>query len=209
MDDSVEITAQLARLSQGDTEAAEEAARIVWEKYFPQLVREARRRLDGVPPRFVDDEDVAQSAIKSFFRGLEGHRFPRLDDGDCLWRLLATILARKALRARHNYFSPQNGGGRVRGDSIWAEPGNSSPGVGFDRLSTEDPTPDLFVVLADTLHFLLDALPGDRYRQILLLRMEGYTTAQTAKKFGVSMSNIEGKLRTIRATWAKLQQKVF
>jgi len=208
MDDSVEITELFARLKQGDKDAVEEAARIVWEKYFPNLVREARRKLDGVPSRFVDEEDVAQSAVKSFFRALEARRFPRLDDGDCLWRLLATILARKALRARRNYFSPKKGSGRVRGDSIWANAGDSDLEGGFDRLPTEARTPDLDAALADTLHFLLGALPSDRYRQILLLRMEGWTTQETAKKLGVSVSNIEGKLRTIRSIWGKLEQEV-
>jgi DNA-directed RNA polymerase specialized sigma24 family protein len=86
-----EVTQWIARLSHGD----QRAAQILWEKYFDRLVRYARRKLDGMPCRAADEEDVALSAMHSFCRGMVNHRFDDAINRDNLWKLLVTITARK------------------------------------------------------------------------------------------------------------------
>src|SRR3974390_2696829 len=73
------------------------AAHPLWEGYFQRLIELARAKLQGLPRRAADEEDVALSAFASFCRGVECGRFPQLTDRDDLWRLLVTITARKAL----------------------------------------------------------------------------------------------------------------
>ncbi len=64
------------------------AARSLWERYFPDLVRLAREKLRATPCRAADEEDVAASVMESLFRAAEKGRFPDLADRHDLWRLL-------------------------------------------------------------------------------------------------------------------------
>ena len=78
-----------------------EAARAIWERYFPELVRLAREKLRGVPRRVADEEDIAASVMKSFFRAAQKGRFPDLADRHELWRLLLQMTARKVVDSKH------------------------------------------------------------------------------------------------------------
>src|SRR5262249_14630482 len=75
---------------------ADEAARRLWDRYFDRLVSLARARLRTAPRGPDDEEDAALSAFESLCRGVAQGRFGRLGNRDELWRLLATITARKA-----------------------------------------------------------------------------------------------------------------
>jgi hypothetical protein len=58
------VTALLERLQDGD----HEAARLLWQRYYPRLVALARQKLQGAPRRVADEEDAALSAFDSFCR---------------------------------------------------------------------------------------------------------------------------------------------
>ena len=66
--------------------------------HFSKLVHFARRKLEGMPRRSDDEEDVALGAMNSFFQGMQDRRFPSVANRDDLWKLLLTITARKACR---------------------------------------------------------------------------------------------------------------
>ena len=86
------VTAWIGALRGGDSDAA---AHRLWDRYFDRLVD-----LAGAAPvrgRGPDDEeDAALSAFESLCRGVTEGRFVRLEGRDELWRLMATITARKA-----------------------------------------------------------------------------------------------------------------
>jgi hypothetical protein len=63
------VTHWLARLQAGE----DEAARLLWDRYFQRLVGLARKRLQGTPFRSAD-EDVALSAFDSFCRAAQEGR---------------------------------------------------------------------------------------------------------------------------------------
>ena len=113
----------------------------------------ARRRLEGLPRRVADEEDVALSAMKSFYRGVEAGRFPQLDDRDDLWRLLVTITARKAVSQARSVRAQKRGGGRIRGESVFA--------TGLDGMLGAQPTPELAAMVADNCTRLLDGLQDE------------------------------------------------
>src|SRR4051794_25392240 len=75
----------------------------LYEDYLKRLVGLARLRLRGVPQCEVDGEDVAVSALASFFKGVEQGRFPRLRDPDDLWKILVCITVRKAIDYRKRW----------------------------------------------------------------------------------------------------------
>ncbi len=86
------VSQWIGQLQAGDRAAAQK----LWERYFQRLVGLARKKLQGLPRRAADEEDVALSAFASFCRGAEEGRFPRLQERDNLWRPLVTITVRKA-----------------------------------------------------------------------------------------------------------------
>lgn len=63
MDAANDVSADLIeRLRRGD----ECAMRVVFDLFYGQLVRRAARELDGRPRGARDEEDIAQSAMRSF-----------------------------------------------------------------------------------------------------------------------------------------------
>ena len=101
------VSRWLEPLQQGDEAAVER----LWERYFVTLVKLARGLLGHKAARAVDGEDVALSAFDSFCRHAAQGHFPRLADRDDLWRLLAVITVRKALRTRRDEGRLKRGGG--------------------------------------------------------------------------------------------------
>src|SRR6516225_5263352 len=87
------VTHWLGAIKNGEVDAAQQ----LWEAYFRRLVGLARQRLGQTPRGPADEEDVALSALTSFFEGIAKGRFPQLNDRDDLWRLLVHITARKAI----------------------------------------------------------------------------------------------------------------
>jgi hypothetical protein len=64
----------LRLLRQGDAGAV----RVIWERYYPRLVRLAREKLAATPRATADEEDVALSAMDRFFRAAQQGRYPGL-----------------------------------------------------------------------------------------------------------------------------------
>ena len=87
------VTHWLGAIKNGEAAAAQQ----LWEAYYLRLVGLARQRLGQTPRGPADEEDVALSALNSFFEGVAQGRFPLLCDRDDLWRLLVHITARKAI----------------------------------------------------------------------------------------------------------------
>jgi hypothetical protein len=82
-----EVTRWIRGLAENDPSSA----KAILERYFDKLVRLARRRLGSLRRRVMDEEDVALSAMRSFFGGAAQGRFPKLEDRNDLWRLLLSL----------------------------------------------------------------------------------------------------------------------
>jgi len=195
-----DLTLWISKLGEGDDRAAE----VIWGAYFEKLVRYARRKLDGMPRRDADEEDVTLSAMHSFCHGMAEGKFKKVDDREDLWKLLVTITARKACARRRKVFAAKRGGGQVRGESVFMRVDDNSsrePGIG-DVLGTE-PTPELANMVSENCRHLLDALDDETLRRIALHTLEGYTTTEIAEKLGCVKRTVERKLERIRETWSK------
>ena len=194
---SESISQYLLNIANGDAEAAEK----IWEDYFGKLVRLAQRKLEGFPNRDFDEEDVAISAMNSFYQGVVKHKFEHIHNRDDLWKLLVTITARKATSKRRALFSQKRGGGQVRGESIFIQPDDSQAGIA-DILGVE-PTPEFAFSVAEDCRSLLDRLPDETLRRIALWTLEGYCTEEIAAKLGCVRRTVERKLERIREMWEK------
>jgi DNA-directed RNA polymerase specialized sigma24 family protein len=178
------------------------AAQRLWEKYFHRLVRLADTRLKHLPRRAADEEDVALSAFDSFCRGAEQGRFPQLSDRDDLWQLLVMLTGRKAADLVQRECRQKRGGGKIRGDSAFASPQDSTGGeVGIDQVIGSEPSPEFAAQVADECRHLLALLDDPELRAIALWKMEGYTNAEIAQKLGYVTVTIERRLRLIRGIW--------
>ncbi|MBM4072214.1 MAG: hypothetical protein FJ271_25300 [Planctomycetes bacterium] len=89
----------LARLHAGDEAAAAE----IFSRYSQRLIAVASAKLGGAMRRKVDAEDLAQSAMKSFFRA-EAEGGLCLDSWSDLWALLTTITLRKCGHQVRQFF---------------------------------------------------------------------------------------------------------
>jgi RNA polymerase sigma factor (sigma-70 family) len=193
-----DIILWIQRLKQGDSRAAQ----AIWESYFDELVALARQKLAAIPRRAADEEDVALSALQSFYRGVTAHRFPKLDDRFDLWKVLVTITARKVVAQRRRHFSQKRGAGEVRGESVFSVGlSDSDEGGGIDQVLGREPTPALALELAEQCGDLLGCL-DERLRPIALLKMEGFTNQEIAERLEVTLRTVERRLEQIRRLWS-------
>jgi DNA-directed RNA polymerase specialized sigma24 family protein len=193
--ESQSVTTWIAELKSGSPEAAQQ----LWERYFRRLVGLARAKLQGAPRGTADEEDVALSALDSFFRGAQAGRFPQLRDRNNLWPLLVVITARKVRDAVDHNRRQKRGGGRVLGESALDDlKDDSSTGRGIEHVAGREPTPDFAAQVAEQCQQLLDQLGDAKLRQIALLKLEGYTDREVATRFDCSLRTVERKMELIR-----------
>jgi DNA-directed RNA polymerase specialized sigma24 family protein len=193
------VTLYLERLEAGDRAALQ----ALWERYFARLVGLARKKLRGAPRQCGDEEDAALSAFKSFWRGVEAGRFPRLDDRHDLWQVLVMLTLRKAANLARHDRAEKRGGGRVQSASAVEEPAEEEGGA-LAELIGREPDPAFAAEVAGECGRLLGLLPGDELRDVALWKMEGYSNQEIAAKLGRSVSRVECKLALIRDLWRKV-----
>jgi DNA-directed RNA polymerase specialized sigma24 family protein len=191
----------IRRLNNGDREAFQQ----LWADYFRRLVGLARKKLGDAQRRDADEEDVALSTFKSFWRGVKEGRFPDLEDPTDLWRLLVVITDRKVHRLHARRNCEKRGPGLVRGESVFAGADNEEE-RGLEQVVGKGLTPEFADAVADACQDLLAALPDDVLRQIAQAKLEGYTNQEIADKLEIGLSTIERKLNRIRAIWDAPQQ---
>ena len=177
-----EVTVWLAQMQQGD----EGAVQKLWERYYIRLIGLARKTLVSSPQVASNEEDVAQSAFKSFYFRAQAGKFPKLEDRDDLWKVLMTIALRKSFRTRKKA----------------SRQAASDPQILAAELITESPDPDAAAVITDEFRRLFGKLEDPVLSGIALMKLEGLTNPQIAKSLDLSVATIERKLQVIRHLWA-------
>lgn len=195
---ATEVVSQwILHLANGDAEIAEK----IWNDYFGKLVKLARQKLGGVPGRDADEEDIAISAMNSFYQGLAQQKFDHLHNRDDLWKLLVTITARKATAKRRAHFAQKRGGGRVRGESVFEHQADEDEHDGLASILGKEPTPELAVSVAENCRQMLEQLQDETLRRVALWTLEGDHTDEIAEKLGCVRRTVERKLERIREIW--------
>ncbi len=186
-------------------ESTPESAERVWEEFFPRLMRLAKKKLDDLPKRAFDEEDVALSALNSFFRGREGGHFDRLTNKDEMWRLLATITVRKATAQRRRLMADKRGGGRMEfGESVFLRPGMDGDGsiAGLAAMQDDNLLPETTDEILNTCGELLEKLGDEKLRSTAVLRLQGFSNEEIANELGCSVARTKQRLQRIREIWA-------
>jgi len=176
-DDS--ITQLIEKIKAGD----EEAAHVLWNRCFPQLVRLAHGKLADRGTRMADEEDVAIRVLDSFIRAVAGDCSPDLRDRSGLWRLLSVTTFREAVdRIRDE----QRQKPRVQGESCTLDNGSQAGTHPMDRICGRDPTPGLAAMLGESCERLLGRLEPD-LRTMVVRRLEGRTNREIARPCSCSL----------------------
>ncbi|MCA9240533.1 MAG: hypothetical protein KDA37_10050, partial [Planctomycetales bacterium] len=186
------------------TRATRRAQEELWERYFARLVRLASIKLGRAPRGAADEEDVALSALQSFFDGATEGRFPLLSDRHSLWPLLAKITAHKAIDQQRRALAQKKGGGAVRGNSALLGADGATPDFP-DALLDEQLRPDYLVEVSEQCEHLMGLLPDDQMRCIARMKLAGHTNAEIAGQLQVAVRTVERRIGVIRQYWAEFQ----
>ncbi len=187
----------------GDLKAGgDSAAQHLWERYFDRLVHLARARLRAVgrAGAVADEEDAALSAFDSFCRGAVAGRYPQLVERDGLWRFLVVITLRKVMGQVGRQSAQKCGGGQLVGESAVIG-GDAAQSRGLDQIAGDEPSPELAALVVDEYRRLRDGLASDALRQVLDLRLQGYTREEIAERLGCAERTVKRKLDVIRQAW--------
>ena len=188
-------------------EGDEEAARKLWDDYFPMLVRFARRRLVGIPKGDFDEEDVASRALHSFCHGMaqgkyEGSKYAELSNRRKLRNLLFTITARKVSERRKHCSAQKRGDGRVFCESEFH---SLSDGGQLDNLAGSYPAPAQRAIRKETRDNVdrhIEQLPCI-HRHILFLMWDRYSAKEIADHIGCTRQTVYNKLEDISRIWSQ------
>ncbi|MCA9177038.1 MAG: sigma-70 family RNA polymerase sigma factor [Planctomycetales bacterium] len=147
----------------------------------PRLLAFARRLLRGVPTRESDEEDVVNAALFSFLRRAADHQF-QLADEDDLWKVVQTIVARKALNHRRRQ--------RRRPDQV---DGEIEPVCMSNQVEQAE--------TRELLFWLKEQLGDEELVKIADLKLEQHTNVEIAAELGRSVATIERRVKLIRSQW--------
>ena len=192
-DDRGSVTVQIEDLKAGDPDAA----RYLWDRYFPRLLSlaRARHRASRCGPE-ADGEDAALSAFNNLCDGAARGSFPRLEDREDLWQILVKIATNKVADQARRGRRVKRGGQLVIIDE--AALGGTA---GLDAIAGPEPDPAFVALVAEQSQQLLEALGNDDLRRIALLRLEGLTLNEIARWLGCSRRTVINKLKLIRGRW--------
>ena len=103
-------------IAEPDYEVARADFEHVWQTYSAHVIEYVRRRLGNHPRRDADEEDIALSAMGSFYRGLAEQRFGLGEDDGDLWNLLCGVGSEVVLSASVAFTSASYGTPELKED---------------------------------------------------------------------------------------------
>lgn len=192
----------MQRLRAGD----EDAMRQIFARYYDRLVQQAAKSLYGRPRAARDEEDLAQSALGSFWNALQAGRLQALDDPQSLERLLMKMLARKAVDWLRYESAGKRGGGKVRGDSGFPRAAHGDDSQGSIQVPDDGSTPAAHATAEEWWQQLFDLLPDDDCRRLVREKLDGVTNREIADRLGCSLRQIERRLHLVRKLWEHVHE---
>ncbi len=189
--DSQPITGWIDQLAGGNEQAAEQ----LWRHISVRLEEFARQKLDVQTRRRYDEHDAANSAFHSLCRGLADGRLDA-ENRDALWGLLAVITSRKISAQRRHANRQKRGGGSERGESGFGD-------AGINAVKDKQLAPDVLAEISESCDQLLNAIPDETMKTIVLLKFQGATNGEIADQMNCTRRTIERKLERIRRIWVE------
>lgn len=169
---------------------SEDAATQIYLRYAHRLQSLAQANSSANLARHVDAEEIVQSVFGSFFRGVRAGHY-EVPEGEELWRLFL-VMGLNKIRAKGAYYGAAKRDIRqtVGGEAIEFEADDASA-LNF-----------LNVTIQETLETL-----SEPQRQMVMLRIEGFTVEEMASRTGRSKRTVERLLQAAREKLAHLVQE--
>jgi RNA polymerase sigma factor (sigma-70 family) len=174
----------LSRARQGDAEAANELCR----QYEPRLRVVARVLLGPALRPLLESMDLVQSVHRSLFVGIREEKFD-ISTPENLIALALTLVRRKVARQWRRVRRqqrPNSGGSSI----------DLLPTI-LAELTTSEADPAKLAQYHDQVEQLSRHLDATE-RQILALRVDGYTTAEIAQQLGLNHATLRVRLTRLR-----------
>ena len=168
----------------------------VIELYYARLVRLAKKKLSALPPQVADEEGAVISALRSFFSGIQNGKFPNVKNEDDLWRLLATITARKSIRQMRAH---------------WKQSGEADKVIrvsDIQHLLPTEPSVDEELAIMEEFEHLTSNLNDETLNKIVCMRLEGFETLEIAERLGIHVRSVQRKLNLVKTKWAEHLQEL-
>ncbi len=173
-----------SRVKDGD----QDAAHVLYKRYVQRVFGLVDSKLGAKLRVSTDAEDIVQSVFRSMFRGVQAGNY-EVEPGSSLWNLLAVIsLSKLSRRALHQNAQRRDSERLVSLQTV-------ADGEAMD-VSTDE---FLNICVRETMQKLR---PSDR--EILLLRIQGFTLAEISQQMSLSGRTIARRLRTSRKHLASL-----
>ena len=153
----------------------ESAARELFDKYCEQLMRLAKKRIGQRMTSRVDPEDVLQSAFRTFFTHVRNDDFS-FEQADDLFKLLVRLTVHKTLRQIAYHRAAK------RNPELEIGHGSDAHEL-LQQIASESPSPEVEVALVDEFERFVGQLPP-LDREVLGLKLQGFTTVEIAEKLG-------------------------
>ena len=168
----------------------EQAARELYERYVDRLLALARKRISQRMASRVDPEDIVQSVFRTFFGRVKKGQF-RIADQDDLCKLLVRITVHKTLRQVAFHKAAKRDPSLEAGQDGYAA-------EGIQKVLDDEPGHEDAVAFLDQLEDFLGQLRPEE-RQILEMRMQGYSNDEIAKKLNIYDRKIRRTIERICA----------
>jgi RNA polymerase sigma factor (sigma-70 family) len=200
------VTRLIQLLRSGDVAERDRAARLIWHRYFHDLLELARNNLSKRIRRKEDEEDVLQSMYKSFCLRQQRGEF-ELAGRDALWKLLVTITLRKARNAAKKQACQRRDIAREQTIADLDEEGSAHWVI--EQMAAAGPSPAESALLNEALERRLAALESPGLRQIALWRLEGYTNREIADRLDCTERSVERRMERIRSKWTSYDDRAM
>jgi DNA-directed RNA polymerase specialized sigma24 family protein len=195
------VTRLIIDLRSDDPRVREVAARLVWGRYFQELLVLARNNLSARIRSREDEEDILQSMYKSFCLRQRRGDFD-LANRDQLWDLLVQITLRKARNAANRHLQGKRDV-RREDEAAAGRSGADLPPPILDQIDSDGPTPAEAALMNEALERRFQMLKDPELQRIALRKLEGYTNPEIAAQLRCTVRTVERKLERIRAYWEK------
>lgn len=205
-DDQGSVTRLISRLRSDNADDRNEAARVIWHRYFHALLALARDNLHARIRCRENEEDVLQDMYASFCRRQRRGEFD-LAGRDELWGLLVRITLCKVRNTANKHARKRRDIGREQAWSAGVEAGALSKEL--HGLQDRGPAPDEAALLNESLEQRLALLGDPDLRSLALRKLEGWTNAEIAATVGRTERSIERKLKRIRECWRDEEPGLF
>lgn len=178
-----------------------DAAEHLWDAFYQRLRLAVRQRVKEIRRPVASESEVALSAMNSFFNRARNGQFPDLQSEDELWRLLKTIAIRKTNDLRKNLRAQKRGGNHAVFNQAELDNNDGRVDAGVEAATTRDVSPALEAELSDLMQVLMERLPDQRHRDVILLKLQGAPIPMIAEHLGTTTRTVQRMIKKIESEW--------